>query len=452
MYATSEAAAGSAIDSRARQFPPVTDTRDRAVDLVRSASLFVVVLLHAMMVGVSVVDGDLSVGNAIADSGWFVPVSWLIQVMPLFFIVGGFASITSWRRMRARGASWTEYVNGRLQRLTVPAVVMISAVGLGLAIAQAAGMPADLLAEASLRIGQPLWFLAVYIGCSALVPIMSALHFRARRLTLLGLLIGVVGVDALRMGSGLDGFGYLNLAFVWLLIQQLGFVYADGWLEARSRRQLIVGLCASLAVLVVITGTGLYSADMLTNLNPPTVCLVLLGVGQLCLFGLIRPALNRWMANTSRQRAVTLLGDHAMTVYLWHMPVILAIVSVMIATRMPLPEPQSATWWVTRPLWLLTIAIVTFPVAMLLARVEASSGNAQWQSLLPARRLVRGWAPSAAGPLAVVLGIAGICTVLLAGFAPLLWTVVGAALLLASLNIMGGASGITRPGLPRPLG
>lgn len=77
---------------------PTKTGRDSTVDLIRALCLLVVVALHTMMAGVErTSDGGLLTSVALAGTDWFVPVSWFIQVMPLFFIAGGFASLTQWR-------------------------------------------------------------------------------------------------------------------------------------------------------------------------------------------------------------------------------------------------------------------------------------------------------------------------------------------------------------------
>jgi peptidoglycan/LPS O-acetylase OafA/YrhL len=124
--------------------PPLAATRDRAVDLVRALCITGVVVLHAMMVGVTV-DGSVpSFVNASDGTAWIVPLSWVLQVMPLFFVIGGFSGATAFRRRRSRGSGAAAFVAGRVQRLLVPAAVTIGTVGVLLAMLQSAGLPAAL--------------------------------------------------------------------------------------------------------------------------------------------------------------------------------------------------------------------------------------------------------------------------------------------------------------------
>jgi peptidoglycan/LPS O-acetylase OafA/YrhL len=401
--------------------------RDGSIDAVRATLLVTVVALHALMVGVSVGAAGPVLENALEGRGWFAPVSWVVQVMPLFFIVGGFSSATQWRSMRARGATPSAYVRGRVERLVRPAIALVAIVGAALVTMTLAGVPADIVATAGHRIGQPLWFLGVYILCSALVPAMVRAHERARVATPLLLLAAVVAVDAIRLTSGIDAVGFLNLLFVWLLVQQLGFWLADGAVDRLRRRTRTAVLVAALGALVLLA-SGPYPADMFVNLNPPTVCLVVLGAAQLMVFSLLRARFSALAAWAPARRAIAVLGERGMTVYLWHLPVLIALAAVMLvleaAVGLPLPEPVSPEWWASRPLWLAAIALAVAPVVAALSRFERG-GRA---------------APPAGAPLSValdaVLGAGGVAVVLVAGFGPAAASV---ALVLLTVALLGTA-------------
>ena len=197
--------------------------RDSAVDLVKAFCLLVVVGLHTIMAGVTVGADGLVVTNALEGHEIFAWSTWAVQVMPLFFLLGGFASITQWRRMREKGAVPADYIRQRVNRLARPAVLPIALVGAVLATLAITGISPTVLGEVGFRIGQPLWFLAVYLGCSAFVPLMTQLHEKAPRITLLSLLAIAVAVDTVSVTVGLTPLRAFNFLFVWLFIQQLGF-------------------------------------------------------------------------------------------------------------------------------------------------------------------------------------------------------------------------------------
>ena len=44
-----------------------------------------------------------------------------------------------------------------------------------------------------------------------------------------------------------------------------------------------------------------------------------------------------------------------MTAYLWHLPLLVAVIGTMLLLRVPFPAAGSAAWWATRPLWLVAL-------------------------------------------------------------------------------------------------
>ncbi|MEW1975576.1 acyltransferase [Microbacterium profundi] len=350
-------------------------TRDTGIDLVRALCVLGVVLLHSMMVGVTVTDSGPLFANASDGSWWITPLSWVLQVMPLFFVIGGFAGYTSLRRAQQRGGTAKEFVAARIHRLVLPAVVTIGVVGIVLTVLLANGVPADLVAIAGYRYGQPLWFLGVFLLCQALLPLFAAAHRRAPWITITLIVAAAVAVDAVRNATGIDGVGFVNLAFVWLALQQLGFFFAEGRIDALTRRTRIVIGISAVAALVTTFLTGTYSPDLIANINPPSASLLLVGVAHTMLLSILRDRVASWSRLPLPSRFLTFVTPRAMTIYLWHMPVLLAMAGASavfaMTTGIALPEPSSIEWWMTRPLWLVTVVALTAGIAFLLAGIEA---------------------------------------------------------------------------------
>ncbi len=429
------------------------------VDLVRAGCLIVVVGLHAFMAGISVEAGQLSVTDATTGQPWFAGLTWLVQIMPLFFLVGGFASITHWRRMRARGATPSEYLRARLERLARPAMITFGVIAAGFGLATLLGVPGELLAQVGFRMGQPMWFLGVYLGVTALVPIMVRLHDSAPRRTLAVLAGGAILVDALRFGTGLEAIGFLNLVFVWLAVQQLGFCYADGWFRRIERRHLPVAVIGSLIVLIMVVGYAGYSPNLIDNLNPPTCCLLLLGIVQGLALTLVAPALERLTHRPAVRTVVDAINDRAMTIYLWHMSVLVTIAVIILAAGIPFPTPLSAGWWLTRGYWLLAIALGMIIAARALGRFERGRPGRSAQSSRqgPLRQAQddasTGSANDKSMPFmiaAVLLAIIAVGTVLIAGFSVLSATLATIGLATA-LRLAGRAPVLPRLRLRQPL-
>jgi peptidoglycan/LPS O-acetylase OafA/YrhL len=100
--------------------------RDRSVDFLRAFSIVVVVLWHwVFSVTHWTTDGALTMPNPIGDVPALWVLTWVLQIMPLFFFVGGFANLVSWRSNAARGGDGRDFLASRLRRLLTPIGVFI---------------------------------------------------------------------------------------------------------------------------------------------------------------------------------------------------------------------------------------------------------------------------------------------------------------------------------------
>ena len=212
---------------RAGSGQAVRPDRDLVIDLARFFCLALVVVSHTMMVSpVLHPDGTVTSDNTLGNQRWFEPVVWVLQVMPLFFVVGGITGLQSWRRLRARGGSTFDFMQARMLRLIRPAAVLLAIMFTGLWAARLAGVDPQVIQLLVAGAGMPLWFLAAYLAAQLNLPLLARLHARAPWLTLTGLTALVVAVDCLR--GMMPTLAYVNMVFVWCAVQQLGFFLADG--------------------------------------------------------------------------------------------------------------------------------------------------------------------------------------------------------------------------------
>lgn len=397
--------------------------RDRYVDFLRVASIVTVVLGHWLMTTVSRTGDGLTAGNLLSTSPWLWLATWVFQVMPVFFVVGGFANMTSWQSLQRRGGGYVEYLSTRMARLLRP-VAVFTAVWLVLPLPlRLTGLSAEQVELVSHVMGQPLWFLGVYLVVVALAPAMVGLHQRHRLGVPVALAAAAVVVDVLRLRAGLTEAGYLNLLIVWALVQQLGFFYADGTLTRLSRRALAGMAAAGLAALTLLTTLGGYPASMVglpgdptSNMSPPTLCIIALAVWQTALVLLARGRVSAWLERRRPWTAVIAVGSMTMTLYLWHITAMVALYGLVVALDGPLPAAGSAWWWLSRPVWLVLLAAMLAPLAMGLARFERG-GRGSGPAAGAARVETR------AGRVAVVLGVTLAALSLLgfmaSGFTPL---------------------------------
>ncbi|WP_243225793.1 acyltransferase [Microbacterium sp. CIAB417] len=404
---------------------PRADLRDTGIDLVRALCIIAVVVLHALMVGVTVADTGPVFANASEGSWWITPLSWMLQVMPLFFVIGGFAGWTALRRSQRRGGTAAAFVSGRLHRLLLPALAVIATVGTALLLLAVTGVPADLLHIAGYRYAQPLWFLGTFLLCQALLPVLARAHDRAPLGSLAVLAALAAGIDVLRLLTGVEALGFANLAFVWLTLQQLGFHLADGRIDALSRRARVRIALGAVAVLVISMLCGIHSPDLIANLNPPTTALILVGLAHTMVLSLLRERLSVWSRRPALTALHTFVNRRAMTIYLWHMPVLLATAGVLalwaLGAGTPLPAPGSAEWWLTRPIWLIATLVLTAAVAVPLARLES-------------RRAPAAHATGARLVLGTLCGLVAVVLLLVAGTDPAT-ALAASALIVAALQL-----------------
>src|ERR1700709_1729520 len=91
-------------------------TRARAIDVIRIVSLVAVVVGHTIMATSVIRDDVLIWSNLLTASIVFQALTWVFQIMPLFFFAGVAASVDSWRP----GDSWGNWLMRRCTRLYRP--------------------------------------------------------------------------------------------------------------------------------------------------------------------------------------------------------------------------------------------------------------------------------------------------------------------------------------------
>jgi hypothetical protein len=334
---------------------PALEERDPFIDLVRVACIVLVVLGHwATTTVVWEPDRVLSV-NALAVVPGTRIATWLLQVMPLVFFVGGFANSVS----RRRHGSYLSYLDFRLGRLLLPTGVFL-AVWLALGIAAEAldpGSPGK--ARAAEVAALPLWFLGIYLVAVALAPAMEAMHRRIGLWAAGGLAAAVGVVDLVSIGFGFEGVGGANYAFQWLFAHQLGFAYADGTLPRWGRKGAAALAVGGLAGLVLLTTVGGYPVSLVgvpgqerSNAQPPSLAMVALTLFLVGLALLLRPAGERWMRRPGVRRTVARGHAVLLTAFLWHVTAITIGGGVARAAGAPEPAIGSGLWWALRPAWL----------------------------------------------------------------------------------------------------
>ncbi len=362
------------LDQMVDSTPP---ERDRFVDFLRVFSIGVVVVWHWVLSITHREDGALVMPNPldVIPGGWLL--TWLLQIMPVFFFVGGFVNHAGWESVRRAGGGAVEFLGARARRLLLPPLAVV----LGWGIWELGGyLLVDdhrSVLEWGTVVFMPFWFLGAYVWVVVLTPVTAAAHDRRPYVTLLGL-AGVIGTaDVVRFGAGLDGFGLLNSALVWVFAHQLGYFYRDGTLERLGARGQATLAGAAAAALMLTTQFTVYPASMVatrevefSHMWPTTAGIALVAVLQAGVAMLLRRPVSRWLQHPGVWKVVVAANLVVLTVFLWHMTAKVAFIGVYEALGFGLAERATPQWWLERPLWLIGPALFLAPLVALFAPFE----------------------------------------------------------------------------------
>lgn len=413
------------------------EERNRAVDFYRAVAIGLVVAGHWLVNAFQYHDGALQTARILTVQPWTQYLTWVFQVMPVFFFVGGYANAASWATARQSPEKRRAWAATRVRRLLLPVVPLVLFWTGFSVIAHFAGMDPD-LARLATRGGLiPTWFLAVYVLVSLAVPVTFA-FWRWAGLWSVALFVALAAlVDYLAFIRSADGLRWINYAFVWLAVHQFGFWWQRGATGRAAPYALILFGAATLLLLLLRFG---YPVSMISipgaevsNSSPPTFAMIAIGAIQAGLMLLLEARLRQWLARPGRWAGVILVSARMMTLYLWHTTALVAALGVAllldgVGLRL---DPGSGAWWLTRLVWIAVLALAVVPFIALFGCVET-----------------RAQRPVAAppGPLRVVSGSLaaglGIAVLALEGAAAEAWLGLN---LWPILAVLGGAALATIP-------
>lgn len=301
--------------------------RNHVIDLARAASVVVVVLFHGLLYQIRIEDGRPLVIPWAPSRGWWV-ASWFLMVMPIFFIAGGFAQAVTLDRMKEQGLAYGNYLAGRGRRLVGPLVLFVTVCAI-VASAFAWSGWLDEASELSRQFMQLLWFIAVYLGIVAAAPVLLRAQDAIPWIVILALAAAGWAVDAWSFAVDAPDLRYLNMAFVWPLVHQLGMAYHRGWFRTGPLWQPIASLMLGAGGVVGLVAIGYPAAAVgfanIPNANvlPPSMAMVLLAFAQCGLLGLVERTGMFARVRPRVEYAIATVNALMVTAYLWHIPFIL---------------------------------------------------------------------------------------------------------------------------------
>lgn len=356
--------------------PRTASDRDVFIDFVRAFSLLVVIAWHwVFTIIIWKADGPHATNPIGFTRGLFI-ATWLFQVMPLFFFVGGFAHTEAWEAGHARGrfATTLAFAWKRAGSLARPALAL-SAVWWAIGSVAVALFELDGIGRSVKLILSPLWFIAVYLLLILLFPITHWLHEKFGALVLVwGVGISVI-VDVARFSHHVDWAAWINMIVVWATCHQLGYFWDQ--LVAVGRRVAWGMAWGGLFALAALVGSRLYPGSMVgvpgekfSNMAPPTIAILALLLFQAGVALLIRPwVLDR--LSTSRRWATVndVINRFSLPLFLFHSTgmALWAAFGHFVLHGRQVRQP-TIWWWLGRPFAVLGPLALTLPIIFLLGR------------------------------------------------------------------------------------
>jgi peptidoglycan/LPS O-acetylase OafA/YrhL len=333
--------------------------RDRAVDALRACAIVGVVLGHWLVTALVADGGALRAASPLGDQPQLAPISWVFQTLAVFFLVGGHTATRGYASARARGTTYGQWLRTRLTRLFKPVAAVLTLWTVATVCLLLSGAELDTVHTLVKLALSPLWFLLVFAGLTAAVPLLT-------RMNPLWPLAVVLHVDLIRFGlGGPSWLGWVNVPAAWLVPFTLGAAWTRGELERRRAGWvLLAGGAAATSALVAWAG---YPASMVgvpgaavSNLNPPTLAAVTFGMAQCGLALLLREPLRRVLRRPAVWAGVAFVNLSAMTIFLWHQTALMTVTATgLLAGRLPglHTRPDDLSWVAARLIWLPVFAL-----------------------------------------------------------------------------------------------
>jgi peptidoglycan/LPS O-acetylase OafA/YrhL len=352
------------------------EDRNRYVDFLRAVSILMVVTGHWLVAAPWIQDGAFVAGDLLEMRPGTQWLTWLFQVMPIFFIVGGYANAVSLESAKRRGVGYAGWLATRLHRLVTPLLALLLGWALLAMMLYFFGVEGDTTRLASRGALIPIWFLAIYIAVVLLAPLTYKAWERWGFASLLAFVAVGAIVDALFFAAEIKWPGWTQYFWVWLSVHHLGYAWRDGRLGSPAR--LLAWSAIGFAALWILIFEGPYPFAMvgspdegLSNTLPPKITLFALGVFQFGLLLAIEAPMRRMLSSVRIWAATVLINSMIMTLYLWHITVLIVIVVLSYLIGFGLGfEPGTQEWWLTRPLWLGVLYAILLPLTLALSPLE----------------------------------------------------------------------------------
>ena len=364
------------------------DSRNRLIDFLRAFSILIVVLGHWLAAVPFIVNGELTLSHALELDDKLHFLTWAIQIMPIFFMVGGYSNALSLKSVYRKGGKRRMWLAARYVRLMTPIIpflIMWSLLVPLLAIFVEPG----LLKLASQAAAVPLWFLSVYLLAVALAPWTYQAWLKWRWRTLWVPASFAVVADIFRVNPDWASWAtypsWLNYLFIWLTVHQIGYAWAERGNELPVRTgsaAIVVGYVALIGLTVFgplpVSLVGVDS-EAISNTTPPSIALFAQTIVQIGLVSVLSGPIKRILQRRKIWAGVVLVSGMIMSLYVWHMTaMVLTIGAGTLVGNLGFGiEPLSQIWWLTRPVWFAVLLVPLLIFVAIFGRYEQKTGTGE---------------------------------------------------------------------------
>ena len=348
--------------------------RNRYVDLLRALSIGAVVLGHWIMAAPYFQNGIPSMDHLLEVQEWSRWLTWIFQVMPVFFFVGGFSNGVSWDGAQRKNQSYSYWLESRMRRLLGPVIPLVFLWGVLGVIGYLTGVHPKFIEIGSQVSLVPVWFLAIYFVIVMLVPLTRAAWHKFGIWSAIVPFLLAVGGDWIFFNTAYQSLAWFNYLFVWGAVHQLGYAWQEGKLGGIPQSVCIAVFGAT--VLILLTQFGPYPTSLvgvpgqaISNTTPPKLPLVALGLTQIGLLLALEGPMRRWLDKAKVWTGTVLVNGLIMPIFLWHSTVMMLLIGFCfwVVPTVFFADPGTAQWWALRPVWVIVyFALMMFGLPLFL--------------------------------------------------------------------------------------
>ncbi len=307
-------------------------SRERYIDLLKVVSIFAVVYSTTLFLSLESSGSEVLIHNSSSSDINMSIASWYLNGLVVFFFCNGFSNSIAWYSNIGRDGSVWEFLANRINSILGPMIMLIIFGTIMIHYSITNKLIPEYLVTANDNLHPitefllwPLWLVSIYLVVLMFSPVTAYFHKKNSLLFMLTLFSAFVFIDLFTFTQNTDYIKYINYLIFWLFIHQIGYFYADGTLQDIKLPFYFILSTVSYLILYLITSgnqviasVSNFRLSLITNEDPPTILMLLSGLGLLSLVLIFRNPLEKVMNNQSVWYVISFLNSHLYTIFLWH--------------------------------------------------------------------------------------------------------------------------------------